>query len=434
LKVASRHEPISLECSPLKVLLVSLFHPELVRGGAQQVCYELFQGLQAREDIEPTLLAAIDPSFLSLFKSGARITGFDGRPGEFLFLSRDYDYWWHKTSDTLLREAYAEFLELVQPDVVHFHHFLLLGMDLITLTRKVLPDAKIVFTFHEFLAICNADGQMLRKTDRSLCQRASSVRCHQCFPERRPEEFFTRELWVKSHLDKVDVFTTPSKFMIEHYVDWGLERDDIVHVTNGQDDYARRAGLPAPRETRNRFGFFGQLVDNKGLHVILEAVDILRGEGFEDFQVEVNGDNLQYASEARRNEIETFMEVEAQRPLAEQRVRFNGSYQADQIGERMSRIDWCIVPSTWWEIFCLVISEAWMFKRPVIASNVGGPAERITHEVDGLHFPVGDARALAETMRRACTEEGLWDRLSTQITPPPSRTRMVDGFVEVYAR
>ena len=31
----------------MKVLLVSLFHPELVRGGAQQICYELFEGLKA---------------------------------------------------------------------------------------------------------------------------------------------------------------------------------------------------------------------------------------------------------------------------------------------------------------------------------------------------------------------------------------------------
>jgi glycosyltransferase involved in cell wall biosynthesis len=416
----------------VKVLLVSLFHPELVRGGAQQVCYELFSGLKEQEGVEPILLAAIDPSFDSLFKSGARITGFDNRPGEFLYLSRDYDYWWHKTSDTLLREAYAEFLTLTRPDVVHFHHFLLLGMDLLSLTRKVLPEARIVFTFHEFLAICNADGQMLRKTERSLCSRASSVRCHQCFPDRRPEEFFTRELWVKHHLEAVDVFTTPSKFMIEHYVNWGLDRDAIVHVTNGQNDYALDQAEPPPRVRRNRFGFFGQLVDNKGLHVILEAVELLREDGFEDFFVEVNGDNLRYATEERRRDIEAFMKQEAARPLSEQRVRFNGAYQTDQIGQRMARVDWCIVPSVWWEIFCLVISEAWMFKRPVIASNVGGPAERIRHEVDGLLFPVGDARSLADTMLRACTEDGLWDRLSDQITPPPSRSHMVEKFVEVY--
>src|SRR5262249_48950152 len=154
----------------------------------------------------PMLLGAIDPSFPALYKSGARITGFDGRPGEFLFLSRDYDYWWHKTGDVSVREAFAEFLQLVRPDVVHFHHFLLLGLDLLTLTRRVLPEARIVFTFHEFLAICAADGQMVRTTDHSLCDRASSVRCHQCFPERRPEEFFMRELWVKRHLAAVDVF------------------------------------------------------------------------------------------------------------------------------------------------------------------------------------------------------------------------------------
>ena len=43
----------------MKVLLLSLFHPELVRGGAQQVCYELFEALKAKPDVEPVLLAAV---------------------------------------------------------------------------------------------------------------------------------------------------------------------------------------------------------------------------------------------------------------------------------------------------------------------------------------------------------------------------------------
>jgi hypothetical protein len=32
----------------MKVLLISVYHPELVRGGAQQICYELFKGLQSQ--------------------------------------------------------------------------------------------------------------------------------------------------------------------------------------------------------------------------------------------------------------------------------------------------------------------------------------------------------------------------------------------------
>jgi glycosyltransferase involved in cell wall biosynthesis len=417
----------------MKVLLLSIFHPELVRGGAQQICYELFEGLKAIPDVEPTLMATVDPSFSALYKSGARITGFDGREGEFIFLSREYDYWWHKTSNPDLLEFYSDFLETVQPDVVHFHHFLLFGVDLISLTRRVLPQARIVFTFHEFLAMCNANGQMVRKTDGSLCDRPSPVRCHQCFPDRGPEEFFLRELWFKRHLDAVDMFTTPSRFMIEHYVRWGIDRNRIAHVTNGQPDYSiGKIAIETRRSKRNRFGFFGQLVDNKGVWVLLKAAQILRDEGFTDFSIEINGDNLQYASEERRQEIERFRKDEEALPPGEQLVTFNGSYHTDQLSNLMARVDWCVVPSVWWEIFGLVISEAWMFKKPVIASNVGGPAERISHEVNGLLFQVGDAVSLAETIRRACTEKALWDRLVAGITSPPTRDTMVDGYMEVY--
>jgi glycosyltransferase involved in cell wall biosynthesis len=416
----------------VKVLLISLYHPELVRGGAQQVCYELFEGLKARDNIEPVLLAAVDPSFKSLYKVGAQITGFDGRAGEFLYLSRDYDYLWHKVSSYDLTRSFAGFLELIRPDVVHFHHFLLLGIDLLTLTRRVLPNARIVFTFHEFLSICDANGHMLRKSDQSLCSRASPVRCHQCFPERQPEEFFVREMWFKRHLSVVDAFTVPSRFMIDRYASWGLERAKIVHVTNGQPDYSGGCAPRAERAKRNRFGFFGQLVDNKGVWLLLRAVEQLRAEGFTDFVVELNGDNLRFASEARRSEVETFLRKEEELPVRERIVVRNGSYSVEQLAQRMARIDWCIVPSVWWEIFGLVISEAWMFKRPVIASNVGGPQERISHEKDGLLFDVGDASSLAQAIRRACTEKGLWARLVKGIKPPATVDVMVDGFLSVY--
>ena len=416
----------------MKVLLVSLFHPELVRGGAQQICYELFEGLKAEPGVEPVLLAAVEPRFAALYKAGARITGFDGRPDEYLFLSRGYDYWWHRCTDPLLLEAYVEFLETVRPDVVHFHHFLLFGVNLFSLTRRILPEARLVFTFHEFLSICAADGQMLRWTDGALCTRASNVRCHQCFPDQGPEQFFMREMWMKRHLSVMDAFTTPSRFMQEHYAGWGIERARMHHVTNGQRDYSGGRARLTPRERRNRFGFFGQLVDNKGVWLLLRAVALLRAEGFSEFTVEINGDNLVYASEARRREIEEFLAAEEALPLEQRIVAMNGSYQVDQLPQRMGRVDWCVVPSTWWEIFGLVISEAWMFRRPVIASDIGGPEERIRHEEDGLHFAVGDARSLADALRRAATEEGLWERLSAGIVAPAGREVMVGGFLDVY--
>jgi glycosyltransferase involved in cell wall biosynthesis len=316
--------------------------------------------------------------------------------------------------------------------VVHFHHFLTFGIDLLTLTRRVLPQARIVFTFHEFLSICAADGHMIRRSDRSLCTHASPVRCHQCFPNHGPEQFLMRRMWFMRHLGAVDAFTCPSRFMIEPYVAWGIPREKITCVTNGQRDYSGGGRLGAASPTHNCFGFFGQFVDVKGVQVILRAVRILRAEGYTDFSVDLNGDNLRYASPAVREEIETFLTEEASLPIEERIVTNNGSYHVDQLRGRMSRVDWCIVPSIWWEIFGLVISEAWMFGRPVICSNVGGMAERVRNEVDGLHFQIGDPRALAATIRRASSEPGLWERLAAAVPPAPARAEMVAGYRGVY--
>jgi glycosyltransferase involved in cell wall biosynthesis len=416
-----------------KILLISLFHPELVRGGAQQLSYELFQGLRDRDGLEPVFLAAIDSQFPAFYKSGARITGFDGRPNEYLFLSQHYDHWWHKTGLPLLVEALAEFLLQINPQIVHVHHFLFLGIDMLTLIRNVLPSCRLVFTFHEFMAICAADGHMVRRTDHSLCTHASQVRCHQCFPDRLPEQFLMRKMWFARHFAQVDAFTCPSRFMIDQYVRWGIPPAKISHVTNGQRNYASAGPLPAGSKAHNRFGFFGQYVDAKGVQIILRAVALLRAEGFTDFTVDLNGDNLRYASAPIRAEIETFLAAEAEMPAGERIVTDCGSYEVSLLASRMSRIDWCIVPSIWWESFGLVVSEAWMFGRPVICSDVGGLAERNRHDVFALLFQMGDARALAATIRRACTEDGLWERLRENLPAPPTRDEMVEGYVGVYS-
>lgn len=417
---------------PLRVLLISLFHPELVRGGAQQICYELFQELRERPDLKCFLLASLDESHPSLYKSGARITGFDGRSDEYLFLTREYDHWWHKVGEPLLIETFIEFLQTIEPDVVHFHHFLTYGVDLISVVRRVLPNCRIVFTFHEFMAICAANGHMIRRTDGSLCDHASQVRCHQCFPERGPEEFLLRKMWMSQHLAHVDRFACPSRFMVEHYVTWGIPRDKITHVTNGQRSYATTTVRDRDTTNRNRFGFFGQLHDTKGLHIVLRAVDILRADDFTDFHLEINGDNLRFATEPVRQEIEAFLAAEQERTPSDRLVTLNGSYHVNQLQQRMARVDWCIVPSLWWEAFGLVISEAWMFGKPVICSNVGAMAERVQDEVGGLLFEMGDPVALAAVMRRACTEEGLWQRLHDSLPEPPSRAAMAAGYLRLY--
>ena len=415
-----------------KVLLISLGHPDLAQGGSPAVCLELFEALRERGGTECHMLAAVDREAGDAWRPDAGITGFDAREGMYLLHQTGHDPWLHRNNDLRLVEAYADLLTAIAPDVVHFHHFLHIGADLISLTRRVLTACRIVFTFHEFAAICAADGHMVRRTDGALCDRPSPTRCHQCLPSRQPEDVMVRKMWLTRHLSQVDRFTCPGPFMIERYVEWGIPRDRISHVTNGQRSRVTRPLLPPIPGPRARFGYFGQLHDDKGVHVLLRAVNVLREDGFTRFRVDINGGGIQHASSAIRAEIEAFQQAELALPPNERIVFFNGPYSQDRIQSRMAPVDWSIVPSVWWEIFGLVISEAWMFRKPVICSNVGGMAERVTHETDGLHFEMGDPVSLAATIRRAATEDGLWERLSQATPEPPSREAMVEGYLALY--
>lgn len=98
----------------------------------------------------------------------------------------------------------------------------------------------------------------------------------------------------------------------------------------------------------------------------------------------------------------------------------------------MAEIDWVIVPSIWWENSPVVIQEAFLHHRPVIASGIGGMAEKIRDEVDGLHFRTGSPESLADKLGRALQEEGLWDRLSAAAPSPSSLATFAQDHLTLY--
>ena len=81
-----------------------------------------------------------------------------------------------------------------------------------------------------------------------------------------------------------------------------------------------------------------------------------------------------------------------------------GSYKSPDLPTLMREVDWTIVPSTWWENAPVVIQEAFHHGRPIIASDIGGMAEKVRDDIDGLHFHVGNPESLAEAMTRAIRE------------------------------
>ena len=49
----------------------------------------------------------------------------------------------------------------LQPEIVHLHHYVHVGIDLIHALKRWFPQAGFLFTFHEYWAPCAYEGRLL---------------------------------------------------------------------------------------------------------------------------------------------------------------------------------------------------------------------------------------------------------------------------------
>jgi glycosyltransferase involved in cell wall biosynthesis len=412
-----------------RVLFVSHNHPMHRPGGAEIYAVELYEAVKASGACEPFLVARAGPpaSPMNARHAESRFAVFGTDPNVYLmYTARDEIDMVYGTAPKkrMYARDWPHFLAAVCPDVVHFQHTLLLGYDLVRATRQALPAAPILYTLHDFLPICHHSGQMVRTQSMELCERADPRRCHQCFPSLSPDTFFLRERSIKAALAGVDLFIAPSRHLRDRYIDWGIEPHRVL-----LEDYGRlpmeQLSDPPDAGRRRRIGFFGQITRFKGVDVLLEAMRLLR-EDEEAVELWLHGANLEAQPAPFRERITDLI---AQAGAC---VKVRGSYSQRDLPKLMADVDWIVVPSIWWENSPLVIQEARMSRRPVIASDVGGMAERVRHGVDGLCFAVGDPYSLSATIKRAISSPELWDSCCANAPAVPPMSDHVRRLTDRY--
>ncbi|WP_168771031.1 glycosyltransferase [Palleronia sediminis] len=407
-----------------RIVTLSNGHPDLGAGGSEVAAKALADAYRDLPGVaESQLVATLD--------TGRAPTGAlsSHAPGEWLWDTGISDWFTLRPAHAAENHAtLAAFLARVQPDIVHLHHYARPGLDVIPLIRRVVPDAHIILTLHEYLGICAADGQMVTRGEGRLCTHAAPVICARCFPDRDPGQFWLRREWMLRHFALVDSFVAPSVFLRERYVAWGLSRDRVAVIGNA---IAPPAAARAPRRDPDatRFAFFGRLTELKGLEVLLRAVAMLPRLRRREISVEINGTGLDRQPAAFAARIEALAA-----PLGAQGVLdWAGAYDAAGLSARMGRCDWVLVPSTWWENAPMVIHEAFAHGRPVVCSDIGGMAEMVRDGVDGVYVPVGSARAWADALDRLGGDHATWARLAGGIAPPPAPAEIAAAHLALVA-
>lgn len=415
------------------VLFVCHNHPSVRPGGAENYAYELFDSFHESDQYEPIFLAKGGrPLGYSNRPHDGTYFGLVGtRPNDYFYYTDGYDYDWlygAVTDSDYYSQHFRRFLQALNPDVVHFQHSLFLGYDVLRLVRNVLPNAAIVYTLHEYAAICHRDGQMIRTRNNELCYSESPRLCHECFPDISQQQFFLRKRRIQSHMSLVDRFIAPSRFLADRYATWGIPEEKIIFEENGRQ-FPMLPAQTHDRRYRDRFAFFGQISPYKGLEVALEAMRIIHGrdrpatgllaqlqpthkaESRPAPHLLVHGANLEMQPGPHQERIRGLLDATGDA------VTMMGRYDWSQLDSLMEGVDWVVIPSIWWENAPLVVQEAFFHGRPIICSDIGGMAEKVTHGVDGLHFRARDARHLADVLTEAASSPDLWHRLREGIKP-----------------
>jgi glycosyltransferase involved in cell wall biosynthesis len=413
----------------MKILYVSHNHPTLHPGGAEAYALELYEGMRETPGVEPVLLSRIGSNVARrrVAHPGTPFSSVNHDPNQyFVFTETEhFDFFTLTSRDKSLYSRHlTDFLLAQRPDVVHLQHTHFVGVDLLSQIRRVLPEARIVYTLHEFLPICHRDGQMVRSFNSELCGEASPRRCNECFPEISQQSFFLRERFVRGHFENVDLFLAPSAQLMEKYVRWGIEPERIEVEEYGRLAPPVRAPEPSQTRSPTNIGFFGQLSYFKGAQTMMEAMSLLDEDS--NAHLWLHGANLELQTQEFREEFA------ARHEALRDRVTFRGPYDHAELPKLMADLHWVLVPSIWWENSPLVIQEAFFHRRPILCSDIGGMAEKVRDGVDGIHFRVGDAFSLARTIEAATTSPRLWRSLRDRIREPHPMDAHIARLLDIY--
>lgn len=398
-----------------KIAIISHSHPSISKGGAEIAAYTLYRGL---------LAIGIDAIFIGACDAGNRHKLLLASEREYAVFYRpeDYEHFYHLAPYSVTEQV-MKILEDEEVTVVNFHHFINIGLNTLRVVKQK-QRWNCFFTIHEFLAMCQNHGQMVTRPGQVLCDRAVHENCLSCFPERSYTQFEARKDLMLDTFGNFDGFISPSNFLARRFVEWGLAPERVTVIENGLQSVHPQPRPPKTSDTWT-FGFFGQINPFKGVDVILDAVERLAGNAALARRVrfKIHGNLIGQSPEF----VARFERLLAKYDY----LSYAGAYNNASVGQLMSRCDYVLVPSNWWENSPVVIQEAYSVGSPLICSGIGGMAEKVPDGVSGLNFQVGDSLDFLRAIEKAANKN-VWHTLNAGIPKVLDASEMASRYIEFF--
>ena len=437
------------------VFATSNFLPD-VYGGVETYTHSLAQEVQRRGHsvhvVCTTRATLTEPEVQDAEFGGISVRRIAYDPTSRARLSRQIMY------DGGMARLVGEALSEWHADIIHVTNFP--GISAAVIPEAELRGVPVVWTATDFGMTCAR--YTLQKWDGSLCPGIAgyaqcldcvrprsriNTRCYEALlrlpratalrtadllsalPWRKPAIFAASRV-TQLRLDtllplvgRIDLVIAPSTWMRDVLVLNGVSPDRIViaeyGIELGPDVSVSRVFHSPPR-----FGFLGRIHPMKGVDILIEAFKSIEPPGSGSLVIYGSPDREQYEYAGR------LWALAKDSP----NIAFGKQLRKQQVVGALQDIDVLVAPSTWCENSPLAILEALDRKIPVIASDVAGMRDILSHEVNGLLFRTGDVADLASQMQRLISDPELLLRLAQGIRPVKSIQQDAAALIEQYER
>jgi glycosyltransferase involved in cell wall biosynthesis len=299
-------------------------------------------------------------------------------------------------------------------DIIHYHNISLVG------GPKVLEYGSGIklYTLHEYWLVCPT--HMLFKFNREACSNPQCVSC--TLIHRRPLQLWRYTGMVTESVKHIDLFFAPTEFAKRKHIEMGLNAP-IVELPY----FTSRWPCPEARTRSSKrharyFLFVGRLEKIKGLQTL---IPIFRN--YEKAQLFIVGIGdyepvlRRLAGDSPNINFLRFQSGEKLRMLYEQAVA-------------------TIVPSLWYEIFGIVILEAFGQGTPVIVRNRGGMPKIVEESGGGFIYDTDEE--LVSRMDQLINDSALreelgrrgYEALQKKWHPDPHIQRYLDLIGQIPAK
>jgi len=359
----------------------------------------------------------------------------------------------------MIDKRFAEILYEIKPDVVHIQHLVFLSIGLIKIIRdRGIP---VVFTLHDYWLIC--PKWHVLKNDSTPCEKVFSgnfdQECLSCLSEilhikRGVKRVYLLSKWllpnfalswlkniyflctqrisgnnkgidklkertrkINAFLNSIDFFITPSEYLKNNFIGFGISREKIRLSQNGLNSELFK-GIQKVRTNKIRFAFIGTILPAKGLHILIESFNRIKKR---DAELKIYGRLYPYVGFE-------YYPSHLKKIIKNKNIKLMGEFNYFEIAKIFSQIDILVVPSVWYENSPLVIKEAFLSNTPVIASRIGGIPELVNDGANGLLFKPQDADDLQEKIQYIIDNPDIIEKFKKNI---PKVKNIEDNATEV---